>query len=248
MPNMDEWFRDDLFWIHTYPFMFGEDKWDAGDEQVEKVLALTGVSSGSVLDLCCGPGRHSLSLAKRGFHVTGVDGSPFLLEKSRERAGAEGVEVEWIQEDMRDFVRPDSYDLVLNMFTSFGYFENRGDDSKVLENIRRSLKPDATCVLEMLGKECLAGIFEPASCERLPDGSVLVQQREVVDDWAAVVNEWIVIKDGRARHFTFKLNLYSGQELKDRLEKAGFDNIRLFGGLDGSNYSVEAMRLVAVAN
>ena len=115
---MKEWFEDESFWMEMYPFMFPEERFKAAEEQVEKILSLVGFQGSSVLALCCGPGRHSIVLARRGFTVTGVDRTPFLLEKAKQRAKTENVNVEWILSDMRNFIRPNAYELVLNLFTS----------------------------------------------------------------------------------------------------------------------------------
>jgi 2-polyprenyl-3-methyl-5-hydroxy-6-metoxy-1,4-benzoquinol methylase len=73
-----EWFENDDFWRTFYPFMFADERFAATPDEVDRILALTQCSGGNVLDLCCGPGRHSVELARRGFQVTGVDRSPFL--------------------------------------------------------------------------------------------------------------------------------------------------------------------------
>src|SRR5437879_6135958 len=145
-----QWFEDESFWRDFYPFMFSEERVAIGDEQVAQVLALAGVDAGAALDLCCGPGRHSVALAKRGLTVTAVDRSAFLLGKARERASAAGVNVEFIEEDMRRFRRPGSFDLICNLFTSFGYFESEGEDLEVLRNIRESLKPGGVFVIDVI--------------------------------------------------------------------------------------------------
>src|SRR5258707_1996942 len=114
-----EWFDDDSFWLELYPFLFPKERIALADEQVEKALALTKPRGKSVLDLCCGPGRCSIALAKKGFRVTGVDKTTYLLNKARAKAKAAHMNIEWVRKDMRDFVRPASFALVLSMFTSF---------------------------------------------------------------------------------------------------------------------------------
>jgi 2-polyprenyl-3-methyl-5-hydroxy-6-metoxy-1,4-benzoquinol methylase len=116
------WFADDTFWEHSYPFMFGDDKHAAAEEEVRRIEELSGTRAGSVVDFGCGPGRHTVQFARRGFAVTGVDRTTFLLNEAKRRAAAAGVEVEWVQADMRDFVRPAAFDLALSLFTSFGFF------------------------------------------------------------------------------------------------------------------------------
>ena len=237
---MPEWFEDETFWEKLYPFLFTESKLEAAEAEIESVLELVGLEHGNVLDLACGPGRHSIALAKRGFRVTGVDLSSFLLRKARERARAEGVDVEWVQEDMRHFGRPDSFDLVVSLFTSFGYFESRDDDLAVLCNVHRSLRSGGALVIEIAGREALARGFQPTTSKELADGSLLVERHEVVDDWTRIRNHWTVIEHGTATTFRFEVAIYSGQELKDLLRKAGFSNVHLYGAYDGREYGLEA--------
>ena len=243
---MSEWFENESFWKETYNFLFPEKLFIETNEQVESILKLVGFNGVTILDLCCGPGRCSIVLAKKGFSVTGVDLSPFLLDKAKERAKSEGLSVEWVLEDMRRFIRQDSYDLVLNMFTSFGYFDDKSDDLVVLENVFTSLKPGGAFLIDVMGKERLAKIFQPTVSNVLSDGTMIVQRPEIYDDWTRVKNDWTIIKGDRAKTFTFHHTVYSGQELKDRMEQSGFKSIKLYGGLDGSAYDSNAERLVIV--
>jgi 2-polyprenyl-3-methyl-5-hydroxy-6-metoxy-1,4-benzoquinol methylase len=135
-----EWFDDEAFWRELYPFMFSGRRIAEADEQMAKVLALTKPAGKAVLDLCCGDGRCSIALAKKGFRVTGVDRTAYLLNKARARTRSASLKIEWVREDMRDFVRPAAFDLVISMFTSFGYFDDKGEDLRVLENMFASLR------------------------------------------------------------------------------------------------------------
>jgi SAM-dependent methyltransferase len=244
---MREWFENEAFWRELYPYMFDEQRFAQADEQVRKILKLTGVRRGAVLDLCCGPGRHSVVLAKRGFQVTGVDSTRFLLNKARQRARSARARVEFVQSDMRDFVRPDTYNLALRLWTSFGYFDDKDDDRRVLRNTFESLQRRGVCVIDMFGKERLAKGFQAAIPTRCPDGTLLIQMHEIFDDWTRIRNEWILLKGNRARRFKFHLTMYSGQELKDLLRQAGFVDVKLYGDFDGQPYGLDAPRLIAVA-
>ena len=243
---MPEWFEDESFWIDLYPFMFSEERFAAAEEEMEKAIRLLDFKGSSVLDLCCGPGRHSLVLAERGFTVTGVDRTEFLLEKARTEAETRGLEIEWIQQDMRDFVRPEAFDLVLSMLTSFGYFDNKQDDVKVLENMFVSLREGGCCLIDLAGRETLARIFQPTNSHDLADGSILVERHEIFDDWTRIRNEWILIKGDKAKTHRFHHTVYSGQELRLLLEGVGFKDVRLYGSLDGEGYGLESNRLIAV--
>lgn len=241
-----EWFDDESFWRELYLFMFPEERIAVADEQIEKVLALTKPTGNSVLDLCCGPGRCSFALAKRGYSVTGVDRTKYLLDKARAKGVAEGVKVDWVRKDMRDFVRADAFALVLSMFTSFGYFDDKRQDLIVLKNMFTSLQPGGVCLIELLGKEHLAKIFQPTTSTLLPDGTLVVQRHEIFDDWTRVRNEWLVIRNNRVKRFKFHHTVYSGLELRQQLERAGFVAVTLHGNLNGDEYGPNADRLIAV--
>jgi len=244
---MAEWFENETFWEDLYPFVFPPERLDAAAEEIDNVLDLVAIEGGRVLDLCCGPGRHSVALARRGFDVTGVDRSAFLLHRARERAAENDVEVEWVEADMRRFSRPDSFDLVISLYTSFGYFENRDNDNHVLEGIYQNLAPGGVVVFDLMGKERLARIFQPTSSREGPDGALLVERHKIVDDWTRAREEWILIKEESAKTFKFLLNLYCGHDIREMLERAGFTHIYLHGDLTGSPYDTDATRLVAVA-
>ncbi|HEX2491988.1 MAG TPA: class I SAM-dependent methyltransferase [Blastocatellia bacterium] len=243
---MGAWFEDESFWSELYPFMFPEERFRLAEEQIEKVLALVNYKEGKVLDLCCGPGRHSLALAKRGIQVTAVDRSEFLLRKAKEEAAKSNLEIEFVSDDMRHFIRADSFNLILNMLTSFGYFEDKEDDLKVLRNAYQSLKPEGAILIDIFGKEPLARKFQATISTDCGDGLLLIQRNEICEDWTRCRNEWILVKDGTAKTFNFQTRLYSGQEMKDILHRAGFEEVNVFGDLDGNNYGIDADRLIAV--
>lgn len=245
--NAREWFTEEEFWRVSFPFMFPPERVEVAQAEADEIIALTDAGPGDLLDMCCGPGRHSLAFAKRGFRVTGVDATAFLLDRARERGEAEDVTVEWVESDMRKFVRPESFDLSINLFTSFGFFEDPGDNLAVLENVRRSLRPGGSFVLDVLGKEVLARKFQAMDAQESADGELVVQRRRVVDDWTRIETDWMFISDERTRHFGIQLWIYSGQELRQLLFEAGFDAVELYGDLAGGPYDTAADRLIAVA-
>ena len=156
------WHEDDTFWVETLPVLFPESRVREAHKEIEQILALADIPSGAVvLDLCCGIGRHSLELARRGFRVTGVDRTKQYLDLAAAGAGRESLSLELIQEDMRAFRREESYDAVLNLFTSFGYFEDPRDDQRVVDNVYASLRSGGVLVMQLMSKEVLARIFRP---------------------------------------------------------------------------------------
>ena len=246
-PRKTEWFDDDALWRTLTPLMFSKERCGDAAALVPKALKLVQPAGKDVLDLCCGPGRWAIPLAQRSFRVTGVDRTKRFLDRARADAKKARVRIEWVHQDMRDFVRPGAFDLALSMFTSFGYFDDKGEDLLVLRNIFASLRPGGSLLMELAGKEILARIFQPTTSTQLSDGSMLVERHEVFDGWSRMRNEWTFVKDGKTRTRRFHVTIYSGQELRDRLEQVGFTDVKLFGSFDGDEYGVNAQRLIALA-
>lgn len=245
---MAQWFDDDSLWVETYPYMFSPARLAAAEAEIEPLLALVGDKPQSILDLCCGPGRFAIPLARRGYQVTGVDRTAFFLDKAKEWAARENVDVEWVQEDMRTFVRPGAYGLALSMFTSFGYFDDKDEDLTVLRNVCASLRPGGALVMDVVGKEVIAGDFVQARSRKHADGTVIIDRREVCDDWSRIRMEWTLIKGDAVRVYTIDHTIYSGQELKDRFTAAGFADVKLYGSIEGAPYDREAERLIVVGS
>lgn len=243
-PRKKEWFDDDGFWRELYPLL--SSRFAAAVEETDQLLALVKPPGKAVLDLACGPGRFAMALAQRGYRVTGVDRTKFYLDKGREQARRAGVHVEWIQADMRDFVRLQSYDLVLSMLTSLGYSDDKREDLRIIENMFRCLRPGGACVIDLMGKEILARIGQPTTSEVFPDGTRSVVRHEVFDEWTRVRNEWMFIRGGKAKVYRFHHTIYSGQEVRQLLEQVGFVDLRLYGNLTGEEYGVNAQRLIVV--
>lgn len=243
----EPWHESDEFWQTTAPFMFNEQSWEDVPKQVDGFLALLDLAPGSyILDCACGPGRHSLELARRGFKVTGIDRTRRYLSLARRQAEAEGLSLELVLEDMRLLSRPDTFDAALSMFTSFGYFEDPAENLQVLLNLHRSLKNDGVLLMELSGKEIIARIYQRRDW-RERDGAYMLEERNVADDWKRMNSRWILVKDGAVHEYSFSHWLYSARELGALLEESGFRQIMFYGDSAGAPYDHEAKRLVAIA-
>jgi SAM-dependent methyltransferase len=243
-----QWHEDDTFWATFGPTMFTQERWEATPAEIDRLIALASPQPGAaVLDLACGPGRHSLELARRGFTVTGVDRTAAYLDNARSFAAEEGLTVEWVLEDMRAFVRPEAFDAAINLFTAFGYFDDPADNETVAANLCRSLRPGGVLVMELVGKEIIARIFRERDWREEPDGTLLLEERRIDSGWGSIANRWILIHGTERREYRFSHRLYSATELATLLRRAGFSSAEAYGGLDGSPYDDIARRLVIVA-
>ena len=245
---MPEWWENEEYWKATATALFSPARLERAVFEVETALKLLGLAPGaSVLDLCCGPGRHSLEFARRGFRVTGVDRNIAYLRQARRRAKAEGLDVEFVREDMRSFCRLGAFDAAVNLFTSFGYFEEPEDDRRVALNLAESLRPGGRLFMELLGKEVLARKFVPRRWSENEDGTLLLEDCRLEENWGAVHSRWTVIGGGERRDFTLRLRLYSATELAALLREVGFGSVQCFGTWDLGPYDQDAQRLLVVA-
>jgi len=259
--NNQNWFEDTEFWEYFAPIMFDEVHWAEVPEVAEAVTRLCRFNSfgetpkkewhkpldsiPKILDLCCGPGRISYELASMGFAVTGVDITESFLKTAREDAAADNLNIEYIQEDARKFIRHGSFDAILNLYISFGYFEDQKDDLKVLRNVYESLKPGGTFIIETLGKEvAVINFVESEWFERA--GYTVLTEYELLDSCTFLKNRWIILNDKMRVEKIFTQRLYSGSELRVLLKEAGFEQIDIFGDWDESPYDQKARMLIAV--
>jgi SAM-dependent methyltransferase len=256
------WYNDDEFWEQYAPIIFDDARWAEIPVVADGVTRLArldlygdvyGDANGTggrrqgpdILDLCCGFGRITLELARRGFRAAGVDITGSYLRTAREDAAHEGLDTEFIQKDARAFRRKEAFDAAVNLYNSFGYFEDPEDDLLFLRNARYSLRPGGALIIEVLGKEIAVRDYVEAEWfERA--GFTVLTESSPVDSWGSMWNRWILIKDGSRREKVFIQRLYAASELRALLFRAGFSAVELYGGWDEAPYDETAGTLIAV--
>ena len=244
------WWSDSRFWDDFEPLMFDSERWENAVGDVEGIIRLAAPPPASrILDVGCGPGRHSLELARRGFQVTGIDIHEPYLEKAKKYSITEKPEhlPNFIHCDMRDYTTDRPYTGALSLFQSLGYFDDPSEDLKVCRRIHDALEPGGWFLIEMDGKESTAAAFEERTwMER--DGRIILLEYEAEAAWTRLRNRWLFRdRDGSWHEYEFSYRLFSAEELGLLLEKAGFETIEFFGALDGRPYDQNAIRLVALA-
>ncbi len=244
---MAEWFKNRKFWEDAEPFLFSPERWQVAVDEADQLISLFDLEPGAaILDLCSGPGRHTLPLARHGFPVTAVDRFAKYLRELKTIAEQENLAVECVRQDMRRFIRTESYHLALLLFTSIGYFKDEREDEAVLKNIYQSLRPGGHLVLEMMGKEIANRIFQPRDWQEC-DGSFLLEERHPDKSWRFLENRWIFFREGRISEYRFRIRIFSAVELIDLLKRCGFGKIDVYGDFKKSVYDQQAARLVVVA-
>jgi len=200
-----------------------------------------------VLDLCCGQGRHSLELSRRGYRVVGYDLSETLLEESRKLAKEEALSVEFVKGDMRELPFVGEFAGIFNFYTAFGYFERDEDNQAVLTTAAKALKPGGRFLLDY---PCLEGrmknwlkqeFFEYA------DGTIMLHNIKHNVFHQTIENDVLYITRDNRRHRTgFTLRHYYPRELQRCFEQAGLKVVSVYGDLEGSVLSNSDTRILVV--
>lgn len=244
---MNQWYTDDQFWTTFYDCMFHEERFRDAQSEIDNLMGLLEVERNHVLDLACGPGRHLEPLARHFAQTSGLDTSQVLLNKAQRLCDDRELEVELIQADMREFDRPATFDLIVCLWSSFGYFESMAEDFEVLERCCGNLKPGGAAVIDIVGKEQIIRQLQPAHVREFSETKLLLERPCLEDDMSRLSNEWILIDGQQAHKRYWSQNLYTAVELQGMLRQAGFGEVAVYGGYAGEEYDLDAERLVVVA-
>lgn len=192
-----------------------------------EILNLSGENK--ILDLCCGQGRHSLELARRGFQkIEGLDRSHYLIEKAKEKARKEGLNVKFREGDARKLpYPPDTFDFVLLLGNSFGYFETSSDDLRVLKEVFRVLKPWGKVLIDVADGEYLKENFQRRSWEWIDKKYFVCRERSLSSDKQCLISREVIthVEKGVIADQFYAERLYTRETLKEILELAGFSDI-----------------------
>ena len=231
-------------YLHFYRPHLTDERTDA---EVNMIVQLLGLDQPvDILDLACGYGRHTNRLAARGQRMTGVDLEPGFLELAKKQAVDLGVEVNYQKADMRSIGFDSAFDVVLLLFTAFGYFEDP-ENQIVLVNIYHALRPGGRLLMDIPNREPFITQLPPAQVDEV--GQDLMINRGTYDDqtrrW---YNRRVVIRNGVRKDKPVFVRLYDEAEIRLLLKQAGFENIQIYNGWSGEELTKESRRMVISAH
>ena len=201
-----------------------------------------------VLDVACGEGRHSIELARRGFNVTGFDLSKFLISEAKRHHKAlpeRFIKVNFLNRDMKRFDFKNSFDAVVNLFTSFGYFSKDEDNFRVIQNVSSSLKKNGYFVFDFLNGNYLKKNIVPYD-KKMFQGKEFIQKRRIENDF--VIKEITIRSGARKTAYEEILKLYDIGTLKKVFADNSLKTIHSFGDYYGNKFSKDkSQRLILIA-
>lgn len=240
MPWYEDWFDSD-----AYELVYHERDLADARRLADLIERTARPEPGTaILDVGCGRGRHARLLAARGYRVTGVDLSEKALRTARRRAEDEGLEVRFLQADMRALPFEARFGGVVNLFTSFGYFEDDADHTRAVAEMAKALKPGGWLVQDFLNAPYALAHLVPED-EREVDGLRIAQRRWV--ESGRVNKEITLHKNGDTYTFTESVRLLTAANFREMYAAAGLDLRATFGDYDGGPHTPTAPRLILCA-
>ena len=231
----EEWFGEE--YLHLYPH---RDETEAAHAVTLLKANLPWHAGLRVLDVGCGAGRHTRALAEAGARVTGVDLSRALLGHARHCSGAT-----FLRADMRRLpVRDRSMDVVVNLFTSFGYFSSDAEHAAVLAAMLRTLRPGGSFVIDFLHAATVVEALVPEADLTLAGTPVHVSKRLL--DGGRSVEKTILLADGR--RFIERVRLFTPAELEAMIAAGGARVRCRFGDYTGAPLGAGSPRAILIAD
>ncbi|MBK6931431.1 MAG: methyltransferase domain-containing protein [Saprospirales bacterium] len=203
---------------------------------------LTFAPGARLLDLACGKGRHARYLAEKGFDVTGVDISPASIGFARH---VEHEHLAFYQHDMRLPFRFNYFDGILNIFTSFGYFDTDSDHVRTLTNVGKGLKPGGLFLLDFFNANWVRQHLVPSEEKQL-DGISFHLKKRIRKNRIYKKVEF----EAGGRKFTFleRVRLFNLLDFQYMFKSAGLEIRQTFGDYEMRPfYGDQSRRLIIVA-
>ncbi len=184
-----------------------------------------------ILDLCCGQGRHTFELARRGYtHVYGMDRSHYLIAKAKKQTTGEGWSINFREGDARKLAyTADFFDFIMLLGNSFGYFESQNDDKTVLREALRTLKPMGKLLIDVTDGEFIRKNYEPRSWEWIDKDYFVCRERCLSKDEERLVSREVIthVKKGVVADQFYAERLYTQESIQALLTEAGFAEVNI---------------------
>jgi len=239
--NLEEYVRPD-WWRHIFNSLYLKTDADIVDDQkitLQEVDLFSEILKPSpedrILGLCCGQGRHSLELARRGFKfVEGLDRSHYLIQKAKLSAKKGVLNVRFREGDARKLpYSPDTFDVVMILGNSFGYFEMMQDDLRVLKEVFRVLKPWGRLLIDVADGKYLREHFRPRSWEWIDKKYFVCRERSLSVDGQRLISREVIthVDKGVIADQFYAERLYTKESIFNLLKEAGFNDVNFHGEL-----------------
>ncbi|WP_443946385.1 class I SAM-dependent methyltransferase [Pedobacter sp. AW1-32] len=236
-----KWFQ---YWFNSpYYHILYQQRNDAEAEFfIDQLTGYLKPAPGSkMLDIACGKGRHSIYLNKKGFDVTGIDLSNQSIKYAKQ---FENNNLHFLVHDMRRLFYINYFDVALNLFTSFGYFDTEKEHVNALKTFRKCLKPDGVLVLDYFNTTKIIGKLNSCEVKSL-DGIAFNISKSVVD--GKIIKKINFEDKQKVYNFEERVQAFSFEDFTRMLDLAGMRIEKTFGSYALENFDQETSdRLILI--
>lgn len=234
------WFDSD-----AYDLVYDHRDEDEAAQLVDLIeREITPAPDAHILDVGCGRGRHARIFARRGYDVTGIDLSAEAISEARVQADAANVDVTFKRGDMRDPHCTACMDGVVNLFTTFGYFETDAENQRALAAMTQALRPGGWFLQDFLNAPQVADTLVPVTT-RTVEGVSIEERRWIEDE--RINKEITLSKNGTSTTYTESVRLYTLDDLRGFYDAVGLDLVATFGDYNGAPHTPDSPRLLLYA-
>jgi SAM-dependent methyltransferase len=199
-----------------------------------------------VADVPCGAGRHSLAFAERGAQVAGVDLSPLMLKRAAEACRELSMPPLFVRADLRSVPLSGGFQVVVNIFSSIGYFEDEAANRAAFAELARLLLPGGVLVMDVIHPAYLRAHFVAETRRELPEGEI--SERRELDERRKRVIKHIIIRRGHFERVIYEsVRLYDQDELANLAEECNLAPFAFWGDYGGEAFTSESPRLILLA-
>lgn len=243
--NLETYLRPD-WWRRIFNSMYLKTDADVVDDKLitqNEVELFTSIlnmpKESAILDLACGQGRHSIELAQRGYtNVTGLDRSHYLIRKAKSAVQQEGLKLTFKEGDARKLpFPPDTFDIVMILGNSFGYFESNEDDAMILKEVFRVMKPGGTFLIDVADGSYLRTHFQARSWEWIDKKYFVCRERSLAKDNERLISREIIshVEKGIIVDQFYAERLYSYEMLTNIFTKSGYQNVKFHDVIESNS-------------
>ena len=228
-----EWYKD-WFASKDYLAVYKHRNLEDTEKLVKLIISNIHISGdASVLDAACGAGRYSIKFSELGYSVTAFDLSSTLLDIAKSEAEIRNCKINFQLADIREFFTTEKFDLVLSLFTSFGYFDSDEENFIFINNAYNMLNKNGYYVLDYLNKDYLENNLVGNTEKNIEDKKIF-ESREIRNN--RVEKKITIVNENDSSEYLESVKLYSYSQLVDKFNSIGFKEIKVFGDYEGNEY------------
>jgi SAM-dependent methyltransferase len=262
-----EGYMNNYWWDEAYGF-FGEFYME-GDESIEgfitnrklalsertdievegiiKLLKLT--ANEKIMDIPCGYGRHTIELAMRGYDIVGIDLNATHLHAALENAYKKNTNAKFMKGNMLNIDFENEFDVIINMFYSFGFFDTDEENMKVLKNFKKALRPNGKFLMhtDVNIPRIITGKYKTDELRHLKSGAILKIQDRYNSKTKRIDGAWTIENNSKVIEKKYSVRVYEEMEFRNMCIEAGFSSCIAYSGWDGREYNSDSEEIFFIA-